>query len=135
MYTYSTMPIPVYDASTDYGMLIIWALIILFFTFIFVLIFEAINAWWFGIVAAATGVFLHLTLFSGTYIEYENTKVVGKFEEFITEGFKPTTGKSKPDTHVIYAKYSIEGNVVLFPVSAGETIAKYAYFYKNPVKE
>ena len=62
---------------------------------------------------------------------YANTKVVGTFVGYESEGYKERSGKSYVDRHFTYVIYKVpEGNVML-PCVVGVPYPKEAVLYKN----
>ena len=62
---------------------------------------------------------------------YKNEKVVGEFMGYAPEGYREKTGKYYTERHYVYVIYSINGDPVLMPASAGVAYPKRAILYKN----
>ena len=72
---------------------------------------------------------------TGTYKEFANTQVEGKFIGFVAEGYSVSERHGKTtrmvDKHYTYVEYEVEGNRVLFHSTTGNVYPKIAVIYKN----
>lgn len=89
----------------------------------------------FVLFAIPVGIAAAISWNTGTYKEYANTKVEGKFIGFVAEGYSVSERSGKTtrmvDKHYTYVEYEVEGNRVLFYSSTGVTYPQKAILYKN----
>lgn len=131
MYTFN--PIPAVDTINSHGgfyfILVIAALV-------FLLVWMNNDEEWnmykvFILLCIPCGIAATISWNTGTYKEYSNTKVIGTFVKFETEGYKERSGKSYVDRHYTYAVYSVDSNNILFKADKGIEYPKNAVLYKN----
>lgn len=128
---YSFTPIP--DVPVDHaGLFIICAVSVFALCIVLMNEPEAFFQWFFVctvICGIAYGVSYHWT--DQTPKTYANTKVIGTFVGYESEGYKERSGKSYVDKHFTYVIYKVpEGNVML-PCKTGTPYPQTAILYKN----
>lgn len=129
MYSFS----PLADIPVDHGGLFIigmtcfvWLAIVLmnepedfFVQFFFVVIVMAIGY----------GVSFHWC--DQTPKTFPNTKVIGTFVGYESEGYKERSGKSYVDKHFTYVVYKVDGGNVMLPCKVGYPYPEHVVLYKN----
>ena len=129
MYSFS----PLADIPVDHGGLFIigitclaWLAVVLmnqpedfFVHFFFVVIIMAIGY----------GVSFHWC--DQTPKTFPNTKVIGTFVGYESEGYKERSGKSYVDRHFTYVVYKVDGGNVMLPCKVGYPYPERVVLYKN----
>lgn len=134
---YTVAPIPPIDTINDHtGFYFITIFCVILFVMVWASNDEDLNMYkvfvLFSVPCAISAV---ISWNTGTYTEYRNTKVEGKFIGFVAEGYNVTERSGKHtrhvDKHYTYVEYEIEGNRVLFHGATGTVYPKIGVFYKN----
>ncbi len=129
--SYSFNPIP--DVPVDHtGFGIILTFTIIWLAIVLINERETFFVWFFLCcipVGIAYGVSYHWT--NQTPKTFANTKVIGTFVGYESEGYKERSGKSYVDRHFTYVIYKVpEGNIML-PCVVGTPYPQEAVLYKN----
>ena len=135
--TYTFNPIPAVDTINNHGGFMI---VTAFAVFAFILVCINNDDEWnlykvFVLFSIPVAISAAISWNTGTYFEYANNKVEGKFIGFVAEGYSVSERSGKTtrmvDKHYTYVEYEVEGNRVLFHGATGTVYPKIAVLYKN----
>jgi hypothetical protein len=135
MYTFQ--PIPPVDTINNHGGFIIVSVIMsLIFIITWINNDEEFNMYKvFVLFSIPVGIAAIVSYNTGSYKEYANTRVEGKFIGYVAEGYNVEERHGKQtrrvDKHFTYVVYEVNGSRVLFPASTGVEYPKTAILYKN----
>jgi hypothetical protein len=135
--SYTVNPIPPIDSINNHsGFIGFTVVMVIFFILVWINNDEEFNMYKvFVLFSIPCAIAAAISWNTGTYSEYKNTKVEGKFIGFVAEGYNvdERSGKHtrRVDKHFTYVEYEIEGNRVLFRSTTGTVYPKIGVFYKN----
>lgn len=135
MYTFQPIP-PVDTINNHGGFIIVSVFMALFFIIVWFNNDEEYNMYKiFVLFSIPVGIAAIVSWNTGSYKEYANTRVEGRFVEFVAEGYSVSERSGKTtrmvDKHYSYVVYEVNGSRVLFYATNGIEYPKTAILYKN----
>ena len=135
--SYTFNPIPAVDTINNHsGFVLVTVIMLVIFILIWASNDDDLNMYKvFILCSVPVAIAAAVSWNTGSYTEYANTKVEGKFIGFVAEGYSVSERHGKTtrmvDKHYTYVEYEVEGNRVLFRSSTGTVYPKIAVLYKN----